>query len=96
MKLEVTIDIKVDEDNRNVDVELNGPEMGVLIGKRGQTLDSLQYLTNLAINKQSENYYRVKIDTEDYRKRRIETLENLAKNISFKVKRTRDLFLLSR
>ena len=52
MKLEVTIDIKVDEDNRNVDVELNGPEMGVLIGKRGQTLDSLQYLTNLAINKQ--------------------------------------------
>ena len=49
MKLEVTIDIKVDEDNRNVDVELNGPEMGVLIGKRGQTLDSLQYLTNLAI-----------------------------------------------
>ena len=79
MKLEVTIDIKVDEDNRNVDVELNGPEMGVLIGKRGQTLDSLQYLTNLAINKQSENYYRVKIDTEDYRKRRRETLENLAK-----------------
>ena len=89
MKLEVTIDIKVDEDNRNVDVELNGPEMGVLIGKRGQTLDSLQYLTNLAINKQSENYYRVKIDTEDYRKRRRETLENLAKNISFKVKRTK-------
>ena len=88
-KLEVTIDIKVDEDNRNVDVELNGPEMGVLIGKRGQTLDSLQYLTNLAINKQSENYYRVKIDTEDYRKRRRETLENLAKNISFKVKRTK-------
>ena len=75
MKLEVTIDIKV--------------EMGVLIGKRGQTLDSLQYLTNLAINKQSENYYRVKIDTEDYRKRRRETLENLAKNISFKVKRTK-------
>ena len=63
--------------------------MGVLIGKRGQTLDSLQYLTNLAINKQSENYYRVKIDTEDYRKRRRETLENLAKNISFKVKRTK-------
>ena len=89
MKLEVTIDIKVDEDNRNVDVELNGPEMGVLIGKRGQTLDSLQYLTNLAINKQSENYYRVKIDTEDYRKRSRETLENLAKNISFKVKRTK-------
>lgn len=89
MNLEVEIIIKVDEDNRNVDVELKGSEMGVLIGKRGQTLDSLQYLTNLAINKQSENYYKVKIDTEDYRKRRRETLENLAKNIAYKVKRTK-------
>ncbi len=89
MNLEVEIIIKVDEDNRNVDVELKGSEMGVLIGKRGQTLDSLQYLTNLAINKQSENYYKVKIDTEDYRKRRRDTLENLAKNIAYKVKRTK-------
>ncbi|WP_455721440.1 RNA-binding cell elongation regulator Jag/EloR [Agathobacter sp.] len=89
MNLEVEIIIKVDEDNKNVDVELKGSEMGVLIGKRGQTLDSLQYLTNLAINKQSENYYKVKIDTEDYRKRRKETLENLAKNIAYKVKRTK-------
>lgn len=89
MNLEVEIIIKVDEDNRNVDIELKGSEMGVLIGKRGQTLDSLQYLTNLAINKQSENYYKVKIDTEDYRKRRRETLENLAKNIAYKVKRTK-------
>ncbi len=89
MNLEVEIIIKADEDNRNVDVELKGSEMGVLIGKRGQTLDSLQYLTNLAINKQSENYYKVKIDTEDYRKRRRETLENLAKNIAYKVKRTK-------
>ena len=70
MKLEVTIDIKVDEDNRNVDVELNGPEMGVLIDKRGQTLDSLQYLTNLAINKQSENYYRVKIENISFKVKR--------------------------
>ena len=54
--------------------------MGVLIGKRGQTLDSLQYLTNLAINKHSDTYTRVKLDTEDYRKRRKDTLENLAKN----------------
>ena len=68
--------------------------MGILIGKRGQTLDSLQYLTNLAINKHSDEYYKVKIDTEDYRKRRKETLENLAKNISFKVKRTRRPFTL--
>ena len=89
MNMEVTIDIKKAEDDKVYEVELSGKEMGLLIGKRGQTLDSLQYLTNLAINKQSENYYRVKIDTEDYRKRRRETLENLAKNISFKVKRTK-------
>ena len=63
--------------------------MGVLIGKRGQTLDALQYLTNLAVNKNSEEYVKVKIDTEDYRKRRRETLENLAKNIAYKVKRTK-------
>ena len=63
--------------------------MGILIVKRGQTLDSLQYLTNLAVNKHSDNYYKVKIDTEDYRKRRKETLENLAKNIAYKVKRTK-------
>jgi spoIIIJ-associated protein len=63
--------------------------MGVLIGKRGQTLDSLQYLTSLVVNKGSENYIRVKVDTENYRQRRKETLENLAKNISYKVKRTK-------
>ena len=63
--------------------------MGVLIGKRGQTLDSLQYLTNLAVNKQSDSYVKVKIDTEDYRKRRRDTLENLAKNIAYKVKKTK-------
>ena len=63
--------------------------MGVLIGKRGQTLDSLQYLTSLVINKDSETYLKVKLDTENYRERRKETLENLAKNIAVKVKRTR-------
>ena len=63
--------------------------MGVLIGKRGQTLDSLQYLTNLAVNRRAENFVKVKIDTEDYRKRRRETLENLARNIAYKVKRTK-------
>ena len=63
--------------------------MGILFGKRGQTLDSLQYLANLAVNKNSEEYIKVKIDTEDYRKRRKETLENLAKNIAYKVKRTK-------
>jgi spoIIIJ-associated protein len=63
--------------------------MGVLIGKRGQTLDALQYLTNLAVNKKSDEYVKIKIDTEDYRKRRQDTLENLAKNIAYKVKKTR-------
>ena len=68
--------------------------MGVLIGKRGQTLDSLQYLVSLVVNKESEDYIRVKVDTEDYRKRRKETLENLAKNIAYKVKRTKRYFSL--
>jgi spoIIIJ-associated protein len=89
MDMEVEILAKVDENEKLVDVELKGDDMGILIGKRGQTLDSLQYLTNLAVNKHSENYYKVKIDTEDYRKRRKETLENLAKNVAYKVKRTK-------
>lgn len=89
MNMEVEILIKIDEEEHSIDVELKGDDMGILIGKRGQTLDSLQYLTNLAVNKNSENYYKVKIDTEDYRKRRKETLENLAKNIAYKVKRTK-------
>lgn len=89
MNMVVEILVKVDEENKLIDVELKGDEMGILIGKRGQTLDSLQYLTNLAINKNSEEYYKVKVDTEDYRKRRKETLENLAKNIAYKVKRTK-------
>ena len=89
MDLEVEILIVNDEENHVLEVELKGNEMGVLIGKRGQTLDSLQYLVNLAVNKQSENYVKVKLDTEDYRKRRKDTLENLAKNIAYKVKRTK-------
>ena len=89
MDMEVEILIKKDEENHFIDVELKGADMGILIGKRGQTLDSLQYLTNLAVNKHSDHYYKVKIDTEDYRNRRRETLENLAKNIAYKVKRTK-------
>lgn len=89
MNMEVDIIVVNDEENHTIDVDLKGNDMGVLIGKRGQTLDSLQYLTNLAINKQSDNYVKVKLDTEDYRKRRKETLENLAKNIAYKVKRTK-------
>ncbi len=70
-------------------IDLAGDKMGILIGKRGQTLDSLQYLTSLVVNKGTSEYIRVKVDTENYRERRKETLENLAKNIAFKVKRTR-------
>jgi len=89
MKLKVVINIKYDDIDRTMDIDLSGDEMGVLIGKRGQTLDSLQYLVSLVVNKDSENYIRVKVDTENYRQRRKETLENLAKNISYKVKRTK-------
>ena len=89
MKLTVKIDTKYNEQLRILDIELSGDEMGVLIGKRGQTLDSLQYLVSLVINKGTTEYIRVKVDTENYRQRRKETLENLAKNISYKVKRTK-------
>lgn len=89
MNLTVDISVEVEVDNHTVNVELKGDEMGVLIGKRGQTLDSLQYLTSLALNRHTDEYVKVKLDTEDYRKRRKETLENLAKNIAYKVKRTK-------
>lgn len=89
MNLTVVIDIKYDEIEHFMEIDLQGDEMGVLIGKRGQTLDSLQYLVSLVVNKDVENYIHVKVDTENYRQRRKETLENLAKNISYKVKRTK-------
>ena len=89
MNMEVVIDIKYNEEEKSMDIELSGNEMGVLIGKRGQTLDSLQYLTNRIANKNQDEYVRVKLDTENYRQRRKETLENLAKNIAYKVKRTK-------
>ena len=72
-----------------LEVDFEGEDMGILIGKRGQTLDSLQYLTSLVVNKGKSNYIRVKLDTEDYRRRRKETLENLARGIAYKVKKTR-------
>lgn len=89
--MDMVVDIKVTEntEEKSLDIELSGEEMGVLIGKRGQTLDSLQYLVSLVVNKYSDEYIRVKIDTENYRERRKETLENLARNIAYKVKRTR-------
>ena len=89
MNIPVVIDAKYNEVDNTLDIDLSGDDMRVIIGKRGQTLDSLQYLTSLVVNKGEENYIRVKVDTENYRQRRKDTLENLAKNISFKVKRTK-------
>ena len=89
MNMEVTVDTKFNSNDNILDVELSGAEMGVLIGKRGQTLDSLQYLISLVVNRDISEYVHVKVDTENYRERRKATLENLAKNIAFKVKRTK-------
>ena len=89
MGISVDVESKLNEEEKELEINLSGDEMGILIGKRGQTLDSLQYLLSLVINKNNEGYLRVKLDTENYRERRKKTLENLAKNIAFKVKRTK-------
>ena len=94
MDIEANIKIDYNQENSTMDIDVEGPDMGILIGKRGQTLDALQYLISLFVNKKSESYIRVKLDTENYRSRRKDTLENLAKNIAFKVKRTRRSFTL--
>lgn len=91
MNMTVSIAVTLNEEEREMSVNLEGEDMGILIGKRGQTLDSLQYLVSLVVNKNktSEGHIRVKLDTENYRERRKETLETLAKNIAYKVKRTK-------
>ena len=89
MELPVDIEMEYDQESGCLNINFEGEDMGILIGKRGQTLDSLQYLTSLVVNKDQKNYVRVKLDTEDYRKRRKDTLENLARNIAYKVKRNR-------
>lgn len=94
MNMAVVIDVNYNQEDKTMDINLSGEEMGVLIGKRGQTLDSLQYLVSLVVNREQSDYIRVKVDTEDYRERRKETLENLAKNIAYKVKRTKRSVLL--
>lgn len=87
--MEMNVEIRAEFAEDTLSVEIEGEDMGLLIGKRGQTLDSLQYLTSLVVNKGKASYVRVKLDTEDYRSRRKATLENLAKNIAMKVKKTR-------
>jgi len=89
MNMAVKVEIVLDSVECTMDIELSGEDMGLLIGKRGQTLDSIQYLVSLVANKEKEKYIRVKVDTENYRQRRKETLESLAKNISYKVKRSK-------
>ncbi|MBR3598649.1 MAG: protein jag [Lachnospiraceae bacterium] len=94
MEVESKVNIDYDKEEGVMNIDVEGPDMGILIGKRGQTLDALQYLISLFVNKKSESYIRVKLDTENYRQRRKDTLENLARNIAFKVKRTRRSFTL--
>ena len=89
MEMPVELDITFDKENIVLNIDLKGADMGVLIGKRGQTLDSLQYLVSLVVNRNQEDYIHVKVDTENYRQRRKATLENLAKNIAYKVRKTR-------
>ena len=89
MNVNVEMSMEYDQKEGCLGCTFAGEEMGILIGKRGQTLDSLQYLTSLVINKNKSDYTRVKLDTEDYRARRADTLENLSRNIAYKVKRTK-------
>lgn len=89
MDMKVSIETSLNLEDGELLVMMSGDDMGILIGKRGQTLDSLQYLVSLVVNKETEGYLRVKLDTENYRERRKETLETLARNISYKVKRTK-------
>jgi spoIIIJ-associated protein len=89
MNLLVKLEISFHAGDRELSIVMSGDDMGILIGKRGQTLDSLQYLVSLVVNKESDDYIRVKLDTENYRERRKETLETLSKNIAYKVKRTK-------
>lgn len=88
MDMPVSIEVSFDTEELVLNVDISGEDMGVLIGKRGQTLDSLQYLVSLVVNRDQENYIHVKVDTENYRQRRKATLDNLAKNIAFKVRKT--------
>lgn len=88
MDITAEVEIELDEIENVMNIDMSGSEMGILIGKRGITLDSLQYLVSLVVNRNTENYVKIKLDTENYRERRRETLENLAHNLAHKVKRT--------
>ncbi|MBQ9438196.1 MAG: protein jag [Lachnospiraceae bacterium] len=89
MDIDANSEIEYEEGSRTMSINLVGEDMGILIGKRGQTLDSLQYLVSLVVNKEANEFIRVKMDTENYRERRKKTLEGLARNVAFKVKRSK-------
>ena len=89
MGIDGSVEVNVDEEEKCVNVNVEGPDTGDIIGKRGQTLDSIQYLTSIIANKGKADYYRIKLDTKNYRERRQKTLENLAKNCAYKCKKTR-------
>lgn len=84
-KMFIRVDADIKEDNGGIQVNLKGKDVGVLIGRRGETLDSLQYLTSLIVNKGEEKYKKVVVDTENYRDKREDTLENLAQRLADKV-----------
>lgn len=96
MGLDVTLKSDYDAESHSLMYDLSGPEMGIIIGKRGSTLDSLQYLCNLSVSRKTHTGIRIKLDTENYRERRKETLENLAHNVASKVRRTRKSVTLER
>lgn len=96
MGLDVTLKSDYDAETHSLLYDLSGPEMGIIIGKRGSTLDSLQYLCNLSVSRKTHTGIRIKLDTENYRERRKETLENLAYNVASKVRRTRKSVALER
>lgn len=89
MNVETKVDIDFKEEENVMDIELSGPNMSILIGRRGQTLDALQYLISLFVNKEHEEYIRIKLDSENYREKRKKTLERLARSIAYKVKKQR-------
>ncbi len=90
----LNLDLRVKADDSNVYVEISGEDSGTIIGKRGQTLDAIQYLTSLVVNKDKSNYIKVVVDAEDYRSRREQTLEKLANRLAGKVVRSKRMVKL--
>ncbi|WP_096186086.1 RNA-binding cell elongation regulator Jag/EloR [Evansella halocellulosilytica] len=88
-KMGVSAYVEKEEREEGICLNITGEDIGVLIGKRGQTLDSLQYLTNLVANRRSDQYLRIHLDAEGYRARRKEALETLAKRLGNKALRTK-------